>query len=206
LLESAGFLEEVRAAGNCIEANRCFHPPQRLLVHFDYDSIATPNDEQRWSVNVGQFLSRQIGTATSRHDRIHAIGPSSRRDKRRAGASARSEQAHREPARIIIVVQPPHRPDQTIREQSYVEPNAPGEPIDLLLRRRKQIEEQRSKISAPQLFGDIAIPRGMAAASASVGEHDQRTSIGRNRQITFEGDSSGVDLDGSFSRVSGVSR
>src|SRR6266550_3936950 len=66
LLEGARLLEDVRGASNSIEANRRFHPPQRLLVHFDDDSIATSNDEQRRSMNVRQFVSGQIGTTTSR--------------------------------------------------------------------------------------------------------------------------------------------
>jgi hypothetical protein len=201
LLKRAGLLEEVRSAGDDLEPNWCFHVSHSLFVQLDDDCVATADQEQCRSSNVGQFFRCQIRAPAPRHDRINAVWPSRRHDQCCATASACSEESNRESACVILGIQPAHCANQPISEEPNVEANVSCAQVDLLLIWGEQVEKEGSKIPLPQFFGDVSVPGRVAAASAPVGEHDQTEGARRDRQFAFEGDTTSVNYNGSLRRI-----
>ena len=87
-----------------------------------------------------QFFRGEIRTSASRNDGIDTVRSSGRGDQRSAAAGARTKQTDGESTCVVLSVEPAHRTDQSIRQQSNVEPNMPSVYVDLFLGGCEQIQ------------------------------------------------------------------
>ena len=92
MFERAGFLEQVRRAGNDFEPHRPVHLLHRFSIQLDDRFVASADDEQRGCHHAPERRSCEIGPAAARHNRGECLGPIRGGEQRCATAGARAEE------------------------------------------------------------------------------------------------------------------
>ncbi len=189
LVERARLLEQMRRAGNDLQARRTGELGHGAAVQLDHDGVALPDDQQRRRQNAGEGIRREIRPAAPRDDGGDQLRPSRGRGQRRGRARAGPEEPNREIGRAFLLLDPIERLFEPPGQQRDIE--------DLVaiagFARQQEVEQQRGEPGLVERASNLSIARAQPTGSAAVGEEDDAARSVRNRQQSLE--PQGKDLD-----------
>src|SRR5437016_1333862 len=137
-------------------------------------------------MHAEQPWPRQIGTATSRHDRFDGPLMLCRRHQGCSSAGTGSEIADVEFLRSRLRSQPTRNGGEPFSQQVNVEPEVGSLQIDHFLARRQKIDQKSSYTAVIQHSRDVLVSRTMPAASAAVSKDRDSRAVFRNIQVTLD--------------------
>src|SRR6056297_2796173 len=176
LFEGARFFEEMRGALDDPQFGRAAQLASGLLVEFDDNLVAPPDDEQRRCADFGQGLAGKVGPPASGNDRPDGVRHRRRPGQRRRRARAGSEEPDRKIREIARLARPSDGRGDPGCEQGYVE----DVPAVARLLLGQKIEEKRGEAVAFECLRDRGVPRTEAAAPAAVREDHEPPGICRS--------------------------
>ena len=168
------------------------------LVQLDNHLVLAAYDQQRGRADSGQSATREIRSSAARDHRPHDIGTFGRGDQCRRRAGAGAEVAQAEFSCFRLLSQPVSRGNESLREQTDIEPELGRELINHLLTLGEQVQEQCRQACSFKHIGDVSITRTEAAAATSVCERDNPASCRRDPEIAFDSHVVHRDLDRAF--------
>src|SRR5262249_49318533 len=121
LLKRARFFEQMGRARDDVDLAFAFHLRARLLVQFDDDMIFAADHEQRRRFPLRNAPPRKTRSPPTQNESYDFFCQFCGSDYRRTPASARSEIADRQVARLFLLVRPLRRVNESLSKQADVE-------------------------------------------------------------------------------------